>query len=321
MLKRHILSNISTLKEITNSFSQTFKFKLFDIGQTSISLSSVLIFLLVFTSLVVISKFVTRLIANRFMAKLTSDSATIFTFRRISFYLMVIISAIFSLQFIGVGLGGLGVIIGLLSVGIGFGLQNITSNFISGIIMLFERPIKIGDRVTVGDTVGDVISINMRSTTIRTLHNVSIIVPNSEFVSSKVINWSHDDPRIRLDINVGVSYNSDLDRVIQALKEVAVENRDVLREPKPDVLHLGFGDSAWNMQLRVWIGNPHGQFKIRSDLNCAIVRKFREHGVEIPYPQRDLHVNPPQSRLDDPTNEAPASDKTTSGKVENLIGS
>jgi small-conductance mechanosensitive channel len=306
---------------MSEHFSQAFKFELFSLGKTSISLSSVLIFLLVFTSLAIFSRYFSRLLANKFMAKLTGDSATVFTFRKISYYLMVVISLIFSLQIIGIGLGGLGVILGLLSVGIGFGLQNITSNFISGIIMLFERPIKIGDRVTVGDTVGDVVAINMRSTTIRTLQNVSIIVPNSEFVSSKVINWSHDDPRIRLDINVGVSYNSDLDRVILALKEVAVENRDVLHEPKPDVLHLGFGDSAWNMQLRVWIGNPHGQFKIRSDLNCAIVRKFREQGVEIPYPQRDLHLHPPLSQSDGPGNEAPASDKTTSGNAENLIGS
>jgi len=316
----NILGNTSTLKEITNSFSQTFKFKLFDIGQTSISLSSVLIFLLVFTSLVIVSRFVTRLIANRFMAKLTGDSAMVFTFRRISFYLMVIISAIFSLQFIGIGLGGLGVIIGLLSVGIGFGLQNITSNFISGIILLFERPIKIGDRVTVGDTVGDVIAINMRSTTIRTLQNVSIIVPNSEFVSAKVVNWSHDDPRIRLDINVGVSYNSDLDRVIQALTEVAEENRNVLREPNPDVLHLGFGDSAWNMQLRAWIGDPHGQFKVLSELNCAIVRKFRDYGIEIPYPQRDLHVRSPLPLPIGTGHEAPICDKTKSIGFDKLTG-
>src|SRR4030043_1384170 len=106
--------------------------------------------------------------------------------------------------------------LGFLSVGIGFGLQNVTSYFIAGLILLFERPIKVGDRVTIGHTEGDVIAINMRSTTIRSLNNISIIVPNTEFISSQVINWSHGDPKVRLDVQVGVSYHSDLETVIRA---------------------------------------------------------------------------------------------------------
>ena len=123
-------------------------------------------------------------------------------------------------QFVGINLSGLAVIFGLLSVGIGFGLQNVTSNFIAGLILLFEQPIKIGDRIMVGDTEGDVLEINIRSTTIRSLNNVSIIVPNSEFVSSNVVNWSHGDPKIRLVVEVGVSYQSDLDTVLRSLQEV-----------------------------------------------------------------------------------------------------
>ncbi|MBN1212237.1 MAG: mechanosensitive ion channel, partial [candidate division Zixibacteria bacterium] len=169
----------------------------------------------------------------------------------------------------------------------------ITSNFISGLILLFERPIKVGDRVTVGDTEGDVLAINMRSTTIQTLDNIAIIVPNSEFISANVTNWSYGDPKIRLQLEVGVSYNSDLDAVLQSLKEVADEHPKVLREPKPDVLLRGFGDSSWNMILRVWIAHPKRYHTIRSELNCAIVRKFREKNIEIPFPQRDLHVRSP----------------------------
>jgi len=185
------------------------------------------------------------------------------------------------------------VIIGLLSVGIGFGLQNITSNFISGIILLFERPIKIGDRISVGHTEGDVTAINMRSTTIRSLNNISIIVPNTEFISSQVINWSHGDPKVRLDVQVGVSYHSDLDAVIRALREVAEESPTVLKNPVPDVLFSGFGDSSWNMELRVWLQDPKTYYSTRSEINCAIVHKFRQYGIEIPYPQRDLHVRSP----------------------------
>jgi small-conductance mechanosensitive channel len=185
------------------------------------------------------------------------------------------------------------VIFGLLSVGIGFGLQNVTSNFVAGLILLFERPIKVGDRITVGNTEGDVAEINIRSTTIRSLNNIAIIVPNSEFVSSTVINWTYGDQRVRLEIDVGVSYQSDLDIVFRCLREVAEEHREVLKDPKPEVLHTGFGDSSWKIRLRAWISNPKTHPQVRSALNCAIVRKFRENGVEIPFPQRDLHVRSP----------------------------
>jgi small-conductance mechanosensitive channel len=202
----------------------------------------------------------------------------------------MIVGAFVAFQFVGIDLSGLAVIFGLLSVGIGFGLQNVTSNFVAGLILLFERPIKIGDRVSIGDTEGDITAINMRATTIRSLRNITIIVPNSEFISQQVVNWSHGDPKVRLDVEVGVSYQSDLDMVLQCLEEVARESPDVLKEPAPEVIFLNFGDSSWNMQLRVWLANPYDYYRIRSLLNQAIVRKFRENQVEIPFPQRDLHV-------------------------------
>lgn len=282
--------NFSDLIQIANDILH---FKLFTVNQTPITVSSLIIFLLLFTGLLLLSRFVSGLLASKILSRLNIDRGTVYTFKRITYYLMIVISAIFSFQFIGINLSGLAVIFGLLSVGIGFGLQNVTSNFISGIILLFERPIVVGDRVTVGDTEGDVVAINMRSTTIRSLQNISIIVPNSDFISSKVINWSHRDPKVRLDINVGISYNSDLETVLSALQEVAEENKDVLRVPQSDVLLTGFGDSSWDMKLRAWISNPKDQYKIRSEINCAIVRKFREKNIEIPFPQRDLHVRTP----------------------------
>ncbi len=209
---------------------------------------------------------------------------------RLSHYLMVFIGAIVAFQFVGIDLSGLAVVLGFLSVGIGFGLQNVTSNFISGLILLFERPIKVGDRVTVGDTVGYVTNIKIRATTIRTLNNISIIVPNSNFISNNVINWTHGDRKIRIEIPVGVSYTSDLDLVLKSLEEVALENNEVLKDPKPEVHLKNFGDSSWEMNLRVWLADPKTYYYVQSDLNCAIVRKFRKNGVEIPFPQRDLHI-------------------------------
>jgi small-conductance mechanosensitive channel len=265
-------------------------FKLFELNQTPVSLSSIIMFIVMMVIVMIISKILTKIILKRVLSRLQIEPSTQFTMVRITHYIFMIIGAIIAFQFIGINLSGLAVIFGLLSVGIGFGLQNVTSNFVAGLILLFERPIQIGDRVLVGDTEGDVLDINIRSTTIRSLKNVSIIVPNSEFVSSNVVNWSHGDKKIRIDVEVGVSYQSDLDTVLHCLKEVAEENEDILKQPESDVLFREFGDSSWNMVLRVWIPDPKFHHIIRSDINCAIVRKFRENSIEIPFPQRDLHL-------------------------------
>jgi small-conductance mechanosensitive channel len=281
------------ISDIAGWLDRIMRFKLFEIKQTEITLSSVILFLLIIFAFYLISRFLNRGVLGRVLVKTQIDEGLQYTMIRIVHYIIMGIGALVAFQFIGIDLSGLAVIFGLLSVGIGFGLQNITSNFISGLILLFERPIKVGDRVTVGETEGEVMAINMRSTTILSLNNIAIIVPNSEFVSSRVTNWSHGDPKIRLDIRVGVSYSSDLDTVIKSLQEVADEHPDVMKAPAADVLLDGFGDSSWNMRLRVWISNPKRHYVIRSEINCAIVRKFREYGVEIPFPQRDLHLRSP----------------------------
>lgn len=269
------------------------KFEIFQIGETPVSVSSLVLFVVVMYAFGAGSRFLIRHLLRRVLVRIRVDRATIFTVERITHYIVVFVGALVAFQIVGIDLSGLVVVLGFLSVGIGFGLQNITSNFIAGLILLFERPIRVGDRITVGDMEGDVQEINIRATMVRDLNNISILVPNSEFVSSHVVNWSHRDPKIRLEVDVGVSYASDLDTVLRALSEVAEENENVLADPAPEVLHRGFGDSAWDMQLRAWIGDPKRHHRIRSDLNCAIVRKFREYDVEIPFPQRDLHVRSP----------------------------
>ena len=278
---------------ITKLINEILHYHLFELNKTWITPSSILMFIVAVLLFFLFSKILRTALLNRILNRFQIDQGTKYNLNRVTHYLIMITGAIVSFQFIGLDLTGLAFIFGLLSVGIGFGLQNIASNFVSGLILLFERPIKIGDRVTVGDTEGDVTAINMRSTTIRSLKNITIIVPNSDFISSQVINWSHGDPTVRLDVEVGVSYNSDLDTVIRCLKEVARENSDVLTEPQPEVYFTSFGDSSWNMRLLVWLNNPYRYYATRSDINCAIVRKFRENKVEIPFPQRDLHVRSP----------------------------
>jgi small-conductance mechanosensitive channel len=280
-------------QDIFNYLPKLFRFTLFEINQTPITLISVFMFAFVLAGFLLASLVLNRWVFRKFLASFHIAESLQFTILRISHYLILVVGIVFALQFVGIDLGGLAVIFGLLSVGIGFGLQNIASNFVSGIILLFERPIIIGDRVTVGDLEGDVIAIKMRATTIQTLDNISIIVPNSEFISGKVVNWSHGDKTIRLEIDVGVSYGSDIDLVFKALKEVALEDSHVLKAPQPDILFRKFGDSSLNMTLRVWIDDLRLHYNIRSDLNCAIVRKFRGYGIEIPFPQRDLHMRSP----------------------------
>ena len=281
------------LSRIVEAIEYGMSFKLFEINKTAITLSSLIMFFAVIGVFALVSKLLLRVASAQIFSRVIIDEGTQYTLSRISHYIIMVIGAVVAFQFIGIDLTGLAVILGFLSVGIGFGLQNITSNFVAGLILLFERPIKVGDRVTVDDQEGDVIEIKMRSTTIWTLNHIAVIVPNSNFISSTVVNWSYGDRRVRLEIEVGVSYSSDLDAVLRVLKEVGGEHPEVLKTPAPEVLHAGFGDSAWNMKLRVWIAEPRRHPEVSSDLNCAIVRKFRENGIEIPFPQRDLNLRSP----------------------------
>jgi small-conductance mechanosensitive channel len=282
------------LGQIFDQIKKILNIALFKLSSTDITVSLLLTALGIILIFYIASYIINRIVLKRLLTGLKIEEGTRYMMLRISHYIIMVVGIFFALDNIGVNLAGFGVIFGLLSVGIGFGLQNITSNFVAGLILLFERPIQIGDRVSVAGTEGDVMEINIRSTTIRSINNVSIIVPNSEFVSTNVINWSHGDTKIRLDVEVGVSYNSDLEKVLTVLRTVADEHPKVLKHPEPDVLLTNFGDSAWDMKLRTWISNPKIHHKIKSELNCAIVHAFRENNIEIPFPQRDLHLRSPE---------------------------
>ncbi|MEE4311783.1 MAG: mechanosensitive ion channel domain-containing protein, partial [candidate division KSB1 bacterium] len=236
--------------ELLRVIESVWRFPIFTVKDTTVTVSSIFIFLMLMAGIVFLSKVILRHILDNILKRMKVEVGMRYNLLRIAHYIILFIGTIIAFQFIGINLSGLLVIFGFLSVGIGFGLQNIASNFISGLIILFERPIRVGDRVTVGNIEGDVVEINIRSTTVRSLNHISIIVPNSEFISAQVINWSHGDRKVRIDINVGVHYESDLDTVLRVLREIAQEHKSVLRFPEPDILFLNFGDSAWNMRLR-----------------------------------------------------------------------
>lgn len=297
-------TDTSTTSEVLETVQMTFSEKMwafweflgttiFSVSTTDITVGSLLMLVALIVFFTVGAKIISNILYRRVLKSVKMEESTRYTLQRITNYIILILGVFFSFQFIGIDLSGIAVIFGLLSVGIGFGLQNLTNNFISGIILLFERPISVGDRVLVNEIEGDVKEINIRSTTIISLNNISIIVPNERFTSGNVVNYSHGDKRIRIEINVGVSYNSDLELVLATLKQVALDNEDVLDDPEPRVFFSDFGDSSWDMVLRCWLSEPFKHAIIKSDLRCEIVRQFRKNNIEIPYPQRDINMRTP----------------------------
>ncbi len=266
-------------------------FPLLPLGEVKITLWTLIYFLALLLLLFYLTGKIRKLLVERVLVRTKLDVGAQQAVGSISRYVLLLVGLLIILQTVGINLTTLNVIAGAVGIGVGFGLQNIASNFISGLIILFERPIKVGDRIVVGDVEGDVIEIGARSTTVVTNNQIAIIVPNSMFISEPVINWKYTDPRVRFEIPVGVAYGSDVRLVERLLLEVAKENADVLENPPPDVCFREFGESSLNFVLRVWNQNHvHRKLVLYSALNFAIYDKFKEHGVEIPFPQRDLHI-------------------------------
>ncbi len=264
---------------------------LFTLGDKDVSLTSILIFFISILLLVWVTNKIQKLVLNRILDRSNVEKGVSDSIGTIFRYLVITIGFFVIVDTAGIDLGALGFIAGALGVGIGFGLQGITNNFISGLIILFERPIKVGDRIDVGDISGDVVRIAARATTVVTNDNISIIIPNSEFINSRVINWSHNDRRIRFNYPVSVAYKENPRLVRKLLLEVAKENNAVLKHPPPDILFKDYGDSALIFNLRVWTYEYTDRPNVlKSQLYYAIFKKFTENNISIPFPQRDLHL-------------------------------
>jgi small-conductance mechanosensitive channel len=262
-------------------------------GLPGINLSLIQIFMLVGLLIVVfwLSARTKRLLFERFLKDTGLNRSLQYAISQIVSNAVLIIGIIVVLENTGIHLGALTVFAGAAGVGVGFGLQNIASNFISGLVILAERPITIGDRVEVAGIAGQVQQIRARSTVIITNDNIAMIVPNTKFIDSPVTNWTYGDPRVRFRIPVGVAYGSDPDKVREALLAAAKENPNTLEEPAPSVFLDKFGDSSINFELVVWSREmSYRPRRYRSDLNFAIEKQLRTAGIEIPNPQRDLHI-------------------------------
>ena len=278
-------------KHIIERINALFTHTLFTIGKTDFNLLLIVTVSIALIGLFIISSKIEKIIIRIINAKSNGNIGSSKAIGTISRYVILVIGLLIIFQSLGINMSTLNVLFGALGVGIGFGLQNIANNFISGLIILFERPIKIGDRIEVGDINGDVMEISSRATTVLTNDNITVIVPNSEFISSQVINWSHSDRNVRFKIPVGVSYKEDPEKIRSILLGVASDHPGILRKPDTLVLFDEYGENSLNFNLVVWttdyINRPN---VLKSEMYYEIFKRFKKEGIEIPFPQRDIHL-------------------------------
>ncbi len=225
------------------------------------------------------------------------DDGSKFALGRLGFYIVLVLGVFLVLDTVGLKISSLAFLGGLIGIGIGFGMQNIASNFISGLILLFERPIRVGDVVDVNGDMGTVADIKLRTTHVRTFNNILLLVPNADLISSVVKNWSSDDLKVRGEVTVGVSYDSDPRQVEAILLRLATEHESTMEDPAPMVGFLDFGNSSLDFVVRFWVPQPSLRVATESDLRYRIFEAFKQDGIEIPFPQHDLHIRASDAAL------------------------
>lgn len=276
--------------DVLKHFEQILGYPLFSVSGQPVTPFILIAFVLILFITAVVARKARRLLELYFLRRLPVEAGAQYAVASLTQYCLWVIGLLVALKVLNINLTAIAVVAGALGIGIGFGLQNIVANFVCGLVLLVERPIRVHDRITMEDVEGNVRAVNFRSTLIQTNDNISVIVPNSEFINKKVINWSIGDPNVRIHVPVGVAYGSNLETVTRTLLSVAAETAGVLKQPAPEVRFIEFGNSSLNMELLVWSNEPIKHFLLRSRLNYAIDAAFRREGVEIPFPQRDVHV-------------------------------
>jgi len=264
---------------------------IFTLGNARITLGDVAYVIVLVLALWVVAGWLQRWLTNGPLLRSRLDASGRHAAGTLTRYAILLVGLLVVVQSAGIDLTTLNVLAGALGLGIGFGLQSIVANFIAGIIIMFERPIKIGDRIVVGETEGDVIRIGARSTTVVDNDGIAVLVPNIKFITENVVNWKYSGNEVRFKIPVRVAYGSDAAKVEAALLAIAAEDEDVLEQPAPAVRLLEFGDNGVHFELRAWSRSLLNRKRaLISKLNVAIYQRFRSEGIEFPFPQRDLHV-------------------------------
>ncbi|WP_442509524.1 mechanosensitive ion channel domain-containing protein [Novipirellula sp. SH528] len=261
-----------------------------DSGPVWVTLGDLIMAILSVVLTVIACRNVPGLMDITLLQRLPLDAGARYAASAMSRYLMILVGALAAFHFMGVSWSSVQWLVAAMTVGLGFGLQEIFANFVSGIILLFERPARVGDTVTIGDVTGTVTRIRIRATTILDWNNKELVVPNKEFVTGNLVNWTLSNASLRLITSVGVAYGSDTRLTTKLLYEVAEKNTSVLEDPPPMVIFNEFGDSTLNFELRVFVGGVSSYRRLKHELHIAIDDAFREHKIEIAFPQRDLHV-------------------------------
>jgi small-conductance mechanosensitive channel len=260
------------------------------IGDSRISTGLILAALFLLYTAYCISRIIQSILLQSVLPRRNVDKGVQLSITRLLHYSIMLIGFLMALQALGFSLTNLTILGGALGVGIGFGLQAIINNFASGLILLFERPIKVGDTIQIGEDLAEVKELGLRATIVQTFDNAEIVLPNSDLITNKVTNWTLKERRVRVKVPVGVAYGSDVEKVLEILLRCAEERPEVLSTPKASALFLAFGASSLDFELRVFIPEFTDRRLIHSELNLDINREFSDAGIEIPFPQSDLHL-------------------------------
>lgn len=280
---------ISEIYDIVSTWIVSFFTHKLEVGSLSFTIGRLLFFVLVLYATYITAKFIKRIFEREILAKLNMKRGVAASISLTMRIFIVFFGTLIALSVSGLDLGKISIIAGALSVGIGFGLQNIVSNFISGLILIYEKPVMEGDTVEVDNLMGRVSNIGIRSSTLTTYDGAEVVVPNSNLISNQLINWTLSDNRKRIEIKVGTAYGSDPNLVMQLLQNAAVSHEKVLKEPVPNAFFTGFGDSSLNFRLLFWVRFEDG-LQTQSDVAVNVYNLFKAHNIEIPFPQIDLHV-------------------------------
>src|ERR671933_4687 len=286
---------VTKTQGILTALSQVFTAKLFEFGGKPFSLSSIVELIFFVLVALLVSRTISEWIKLRLLVRFRFERGTREAIASVLNYVLASVGFLIVLQSAGINLSSLAVIAGALGIGFGFGLQNLASNFISGLTLLVEQQIKVGDFIEVDKLSGTVEKISIRSTIVRTIDGVFVIVPNIRFVDNNIINWSYQGPKCCIHIPVGVAYGTEPVLVTEALLAAARMESGVLHNPSPKVWFKSFGDSSLNFELLVWIDEPENSDPIKSSLHFRIEQEFRERGIEIPFPQRDVNIRYPEA--------------------------
>ena len=282
---------MSTLSDILEQLNYLIHYPIFIMGKSEFSTLSLLKLVAAIIILSWLSKRLRNVLVHRVLVRYNDDIGVRQAIGTIARYLFLILGLFVVIQASGIDLSGLALLGGALGVGIGFGLQSITNNFVSGIVILLERPVKVGDRIEVSGTTGDVVRISVRATTVVTNDGISVIIPNAELIASRVTNWSLTGKMVRFKIPIPVPYGTDQEKVLKLLLEVAAEEANVAKEPAASIRLKEFGSNSLVFELVIWTSKlMQRQGMLKSRINMAVYKKFNENGISLPLPQMDIQL-------------------------------